>query len=177
MMRVHITGASGSGTTTLGWGLARALRCPRFDSDFYYWFDSWPYRAKRDPAVRNAMLLRDLRAHDTCVSSGSLDSWSEEITAMFDAVIYLWVPADVRIARLRAREDARFSTSNMARDEFDANRRFFLDWAAAYDAGTRVGRSGPRHETWLAGLACPVLRLEGDPSAAERLERALAFLR
>ena len=33
MPRIHITGASGTGTTTLGRALAQELRCAHFDSD------------------------------------------------------------------------------------------------------------------------------------------------
>jgi adenylate kinase family enzyme len=40
--RIHITGASGSGATTLGAGLAAALRVPWHDTDSYYWVATEP---------------------------------------------------------------------------------------------------------------------------------------
>jgi len=46
--RIHITGASGAGTTTLGEHLARALRCDHFDTDDYYRLPADPpFRIKR----------------------------------------------------------------------------------------------------------------------------------
>jgi hypothetical protein len=36
--RIHILGASGSGTTTLGHALAARLQCPHFDTDAYFWY-------------------------------------------------------------------------------------------------------------------------------------------
>jgi hypothetical protein len=37
MARIHILGASGTGTTTLGKALADRLNCPHFDADRFYW--------------------------------------------------------------------------------------------------------------------------------------------
>ena len=47
---------------------------------------------------------------------------------------------------------------------------------AAYDRGDREGRSLPRHETWLAGLPCPVLRIEGAVPLETSLNRCLTVL-
>jgi len=40
--RIHLMGASGSGTTTLGRALAQRLGCPHFDTDHYFWFPTAP---------------------------------------------------------------------------------------------------------------------------------------
>lgn len=56
----------------------------------------------------------------------------------------------IRIARIRARERARFGRVNEA----------FLAWAAQYDVGPREGRSRAKHEAWLAART-HVLRLDG----------------
>ena len=40
--RIHILGASGSGTTTLGRALAERLQCPHFDADDYFWVPTDP---------------------------------------------------------------------------------------------------------------------------------------
>lgn len=41
-MHIHITGASGSGTTTLGRALAQALGWRYLDADRYYWLPTSP---------------------------------------------------------------------------------------------------------------------------------------
>ncbi len=46
--RVHITGAAGSGTTTLGKALAQRWRCRQFDTDDFLWEPGDPpYQAVR----------------------------------------------------------------------------------------------------------------------------------
>jgi adenylate kinase family enzyme len=166
-MRIHVTGAAGSGTTTLGRALAEELSCPHFDSDDYYWLPTDPpYRTKRPTAERDALLLADLEDAPRCVESGSLVSWDPAIHALFDRVLYLWIPADVRLARLRDRELR----------ELGAVDEEFIEWAARYDDAGPEQRSRVLHERWLVGLACPVLRLEGDLSTAERLARTHRWL-
>jgi adenylate kinase family enzyme len=167
MPRIHITGASGTGTTTLGRALAQELRCAHFDSDDYYWVPTQPpYREKREPAERVRLLERDLG--DAWVLSGSVSGWGDPLIPRFALVVFLWVPKELRLARLRLREE-RESIPPDDREEF-------LAWAAAYDEAGMEQRSRTLHERWLAALACPVLRLEGDLTTGERLRRVRAAL-
>lgn len=166
-MRIHVTGASGSGTTTLGRALAAELGCPHLDSDDYYWLPTDPpYQRKREVGERNAMLLDALKSAPTCVESGSLVSWGEEIWALFDRVVFLYVPAEVRLARLRERELRELGSVDPE----------FMEWAESYDRDDFTGRSRRIHEEWLAKLRCPILRLEGDLAEEERLARVRAWL-
>ena len=128
-----------------------------------------PVTGSKDVHSDNArMLLADLRGARACVESGSLLSWNDQIKALFDAVILLWIPPKVRLERLRARELRRLGRVD---DEF-------MEWAATYDQpGNRKTRSRLLHEEWLEALACPVLKLEGDLSPEERLARSLSWLR
>ena len=55
-MRILVTGAAGSGTTTLGRAIADRVRFLFFDADDYYWEPSNPsFRRKRDPELRLSM--------------------------------------------------------------------------------------------------------------------------
>jgi adenylate kinase family enzyme len=47
-MRILITGASGSGTTTLGKTLASKLNWGFFEADDYYWLPTEPPYKKRE---------------------------------------------------------------------------------------------------------------------------------
>jgi len=42
IQRIHILGASGSGTTTLGRALAERLQYPHFETDDYFWLPTAP---------------------------------------------------------------------------------------------------------------------------------------
>ena len=177
--RIHLVGASGSGTTTLGVALARHLGCPHFDTDDYFWLPTVPkFEHIRDLPERQALLGGDLARHPGWVLSGSLCGWGDLFVPRFELVIFCAVPSEVRLARLRARERERYGDEAIAPGgRFHAKYDAFMTWAASYDDGPAVQRSRRMHETWLATLPCPVLRLEDVDDVETRLKRVLAELR
>jgi adenylate kinase family enzyme len=167
-MRLLITGASGSGTSTLSAELARALGVACLQTDDYYWLPSaQPFTEKRAPQERRSMLLGDLRSVPHAVLGGSIIGWGSELEDSFDLIVFLIVPAAVRVERLRRRELALLGHADPA----------FLEWAAQYDSGTLPGRSRSRHEQWLAQRTCPIVRIEGDVPLAVSSAHALAAVR
>lgn len=167
-MRILITGASGSGTTTLGRALAQKLEWAFFDVDDYYWLPSQPpFEHKRDPSLRLSLLLADLDQVSSAVLSGSVLEWGPEIEDSFSLIIFLTLPASIRVARLRERELAQFGRVDPE----------FLAWAAQYDEGRMEGRSLAKHEQWLAERSSEIVRLDGDWTVEERVARSLAARR
>lgn len=165
--RIHITGASGSGTTTLGAALAAQLGWMRLDADHYYWEPTVPpYTQKRSKGERMRKLLGDLGAVRWGILTGSVCDWDAGLEDSFDLIVYLHVLAEVRLSRLRKREIERHGFVNEE----------FITWAALYDDGDLSVRSRLRHEHWLARRRCPILRLEEDLSVEERAARILAAL-
>jgi adenylate kinase family enzyme len=162
-MRIHILGAPGAGVTTLGRQLAEHLNIPHFDTDDYHWFtdDPLPYRRRRNPDHRRKLLSADLEAHNSWVLSGSLCGWGDCYIPLFDRVIWLWLPADVRVARIHERERVRYGPDRIAPGG-DLHSVFekFIAWAAAYDEPTGNVRSREAELEWLERLACPVFRYE-----------------
>jgi adenylate kinase family enzyme len=176
--RIHITGASGSGVTTLGRALADALALPHHDTDDYLWLPTTPpYRELR--AVEDRLRLMDemFLPRADWVLSGGLDGWGDALIALFDLVVFVRVPNEMRIARLRAREARRFGADGVAPGGWrHAETEDFIEWASHYEDGTREGRSLARHEAWLASLRCPVLRLDGTRPLRELIEGVEAAL-
>lgn len=175
-MRLHVLGASGSGTSTLGAALAERLGTIHLDTDDYFWEPTDPpYQDPRPRAERQRLLARDLDAHPGWVLSGSLCGWGDVFMPRFETVVFLRVPTEVRLRRLRERERARFGAAALAPGgAMHENHAAFLAWAAAYDAGGTDMRSLARHVAWLERLACPVVRLEGVLDVAEQVGLVLA---
>ena len=166
-MRILITGASGSGATTLGRALSVRLGASFLDADDYYWMPTDPaYEEKRDPAARLQLILADLRKSSSAVVAGCIRNWGGELEDSFSLIVFLLLDAEIRVARLREREMSELGRVDEA----------FLEWAAQYDTGRLPGRSRALHEKWLSERSCPVLRLEGDLSVAERVARVTEAL-
>jgi adenylate kinase family enzyme len=72
--RLHITGASGAGVTTLGRALASRLGRPHFDSDDFYWQPTNPpYVRARDRAHRVRLMRELFVERPDWIVSGGLD--------------------------------------------------------------------------------------------------------
>jgi len=168
-LKIHLIGASGSGTTTLARALAPALGAVALDSDDYYWLPTQPpFQSKRDRALRHRLVTADLARHPRAILSGAILGWGDDLEHAFDLVVFLSLPHDLRVRRLREREIARNGAINET----------FIAWAAGYDDDppSSPTRNRRRQHAWLSERRCQVLRLEGDLSVAERVALTLGHL-
>ncbi|HEY0273656.1 MAG TPA: hypothetical protein VGC22_10760 [Chitinophaga sp.] len=176
-MKIHLFGASGAGSTTQGKDLSGVLSIPFFDTDDYFWAPaSIPFTERRSPTERNRLLKAALEPYDSWIIGGSLVSWGPEWKTAFDLAVFLYVPHDLRMERLRARELARYGDL-FARDaERKRLHEEFMEWASSYDTGN-IHRSLAVHTAWMNELNCPVLTIKGDRSVAERRELIMERIR
>ncbi len=109
MSRIHIFGASGSGTTTLAKLLAGKLGWKHYDTDDYYWEPTDPpFQKPRVASERIRLLMPKLETSDNWILSGSLCGWGDVFIPLFDKAIFLWIPSDIRMERLRVREEEKY---------------------------------------------------------------------
>lgn len=172
--RIGITGGSGCGVTTLGAALAERLGAVHIDTDDHFWIATDPpYRVKREVPERLARIRAEQARTGRWVMSGTLDGWAEAVTGDAGLIVFLQVPTEVRLERLRRRELERFGEALRPGGTMHENHQEFIAWAAHYDDGTLHGRSLPRHEQWLGGLTLPVLRLDGTRPTEALVEAVL----
>jgi adenylate kinase family enzyme len=171
--RIHVLGASGSGTTTLASAIAQTWGHAHLDTDDYYWETTDPpFQQKREEPVRLQMLGTALDAHRRWVLSGSLCGWGDVFVRRFDLVVFLLMPTGVRLTRLLERERRRFGAESLAPGgAMHAIHEAFMVWAAGYDDGGADMRSRRQHEHWLAALPCPLIRLAERLGVAEQMVR------
>ncbi|GAB3931705.1 AAA family ATPase [Larkinella terrae] len=176
-MRIHIMGASGAGSTTFGRQLAQKLAIPYFDSDDFFWIKTEPpYQNRRHPDERNRLCKAALAGHPDCILGGSVSNWGDGWENRFDLVVFLRIPPEIRIERLRKREFERFGDVILTDGERRKTYEEFIEWAAGYDNDTAQGRTLSSHLNWLRKVTCPVLTIEGDTTVTERMERVLEVI-
>ncbi|RVT87217.1 hypothetical protein DXV76_03815 [Rhodobacteraceae bacterium CCMM004] len=168
--RVHVLGASGSGTSTLARNLATALGTQSFDTDDFYWRPTDPPFAEKRPVPQRLALMRAVfLPRSDWVLAGSFAGWGDAIVPRLTHVIFLTVPPAQRLVRLRRRERLRTGGA-------EGPRPAFLNWAMGYDDSGFPGRNRTGHEAWLAELTCPVIRLDGGAPPEALASSALAAL-
>jgi adenylate kinase family enzyme len=161
--RIHILGASGSGTSTLATALADKLQCKHFDVDQFCWLQTDPpFQTIRPRQERVPLLQEALASSVSWTLSGSLCGWGDSFISQFDLVVFLSMHQNERLARLRAREATRYGAAILPGGVMYKQHQDFMEWAASYEEGGLDTRSRKLHEHWLAALPCPVIRLEGE---------------
>jgi len=177
--RIHIFGASGSGTTTLGKSLAERFSIPHLDTDDYFWMKTEiPHTEIRQLEKRIELLKTDLEKHPEWVLSGSLCGWGDFAIPMFTFAVFLWIPEELRLSRLKEREINRFGQEALEPGGwFHKNHTGFMEWAARYDtAGTEM-RSRALHEKWMKRLPYRLVRFEQPLSAEIMTAQVVEYLK
>jgi adenylate kinase family enzyme len=167
--RIHITGASGSGVTTIGRALASETCLPHHDTDDYFWQPTEPpYKEKRPIGDRIRLMQEMFIPRTGWVLSGSLVGWAQELETAFDLVIFVLTPTPIRLERLRKREELRYGEgpTSVGGSKYEDTKAFF-EWAANYDDPSFDGRSRALHEAWLQTLKCQIIRVDGTRSINE----------
>lgn len=174
---VHIYGASGSGTSTIGKFIAFKSGHFFMDTDDYFWESTDPpYTTKRNSSERIALMKSDIAKHDKVVISGSLVDWGDELIPFITLAIRVETDTEIRIDRLKKRERAQFGNRiDMGGDMYE-NHRDFIDWAASYDHGGLDMRSRLKHDEWQKRLQCQLILLDGSLPVEKNFEIIRRYL-
>lgn len=159
---IFIFGSAGAGKATLGRAVAAKLAFPHVNTDDLFWRRGmkYPYTLMLPREERTIKLIDSLWEAENFVLSGTLDTISEHFEPMFDLAVYLTTNTSVRLARLQAREYAKFGDRILEGGDLYPMHKRFLDMAARYDSNGSPNADA--HAAWAKTLPCPVLRLSGD---------------
>lgn len=168
---IHIYGASGSGTSTIGKFIADKLGYFFMDTDDYFWEPTNPpYTIKRKISDRITLMKNDIAKHSGVVISGSLVDWGDELIPLFTLVIRVETDTAIRIERLKRRERENFGNRIDFGGDMYENHREFLSWAASYDSGGLDIRSKAKHDEWQKQVRCHQILLDGSLPVEKNFE-------
>jgi len=175
-MIIHIFGASGSGVTTLGNFISKKLGWRYLDSDDFFWEKTdIPYTVKRNPELRDAGILKILKSGESLIFGGSCISWSPEIHAYFDKIVFLFVPPDIRMIRVRKREADRYGEKLITDAETIKRHDDFIAFCKDYDEMKGIANRTIRaHRNWLEKQTTEITEISGDFPTEEIAEKLLS---
>lgn len=168
---IHIYGASGSGTSTIGKFISDKSGYFFMDTDDYFWeATNPPYQIKRNVSDRIALMRKDIARYDKVVISGSLVDWGDALIPLFTLAIRVETDTAIRLDRLKKREREHFgSRIDVGGDMYEQHREF-IDWAASYDDGDLNMRSKSKHDEWQKLLQCQIILLDGSLPVEKNFE-------
>ena len=140
-MRILITGGPGSGCTSTAASVGEFLSVPTFDSDTYFHKPTDPpFQEQYTPDERRELLSAALASESSWILSGSVGSW-QLMGLNFTHAVFLQIPRDERLNRLRRRQKAQFGSRIEPGGDMDEEHRSFLAWAAEYEDRLGSGRN------------------------------------
>lgn len=132
-MIIHVMGASGSGTSTMGEFLAEKLDFNLIESDFYKWQQTDPPFQKMRPIEEsNSLLMEQINRRENLIITGSLHA--NPVTFPYiDLIIYLSCPTRIRLKRVKNRDILLGRNSLEAEGDIKENFLGFLELAKNYN--------------------------------------------
>lgn len=168
MKIIHIFGSSGSGTTTLARAICQRYGFHLIDIDDVFWCPTDPpFTVKRDVSERIKIIENRLKQHDNVVISGAFVGWGDVFISRLDLAVYLHLPTDVRVERIKHRESHRFGDRVKPGGDLYQQHLDFLEWVKQYDNGDETTRSRKQHLEWMKQLTCPIVSIEAVLSIDE----------
>ena len=164
-----VCGLNGSGKTTLASALAKELNFKHMDIEqFYFTSTDNPYASSRTREEVERLLIEDIKQNSCFVFSAVNCDITPKINDNYDLVVYLDVPLDMRMKRIRQRAFDKFGDRVLpGGDMYEQEERFF-----AY----AKKRTSEKIENWIKTLSCKVVRLDGTKPIKENVELVKSLL-
>jgi adenylate kinase family enzyme len=166
---ILVLGAAGSGTTSIAKRLSNLLNLKHIETDDLLWSadGAEKYSSRRNYLDLRKLVESTILSSPRWVISGSLCGWGDEIIHRLDCVIFLDVPVNVRLERIKHRENQVVPMGNLNEHENEDRFNNFYQRASLYDSDSKGLRTRVLHEEWLAGVNCNIIRLSGTTSVEE----------
>ncbi len=180
---IAIVGLNGAGKSTLAHALAKEIGYFEMDVEDYYfpeqrtsrqnalenqsllkteYLGELPYSMPRTKAEVQEQLLKDIEKHSKFIISGVTMNWCEEILSRIDIVFWIQTPTEVRVERVKEREERRFGERVLENGDMYLQQVEFRKMVADKKLET-VEKS-------IAELKKPIIVLDGMVSVEKNLE-------
>ena len=165
---IQICGLNGCGKSTLGRALAERIGFHFIDNENLYFSGTntdEPYRNPKSRTEVERLLMDEVFQHPNFVFSAVKGDYGKDIIPMYNYVVVIEVPKEIRSQRVRNRSFQKFGNRMlMGGDLYDQEERFFQ---------TVASRSDEYVDNWLQTVKCPIIRVDGTKSIDENVKHII----
>ena len=165
-------GCNGSGKTTLGRALAAELGYRFIDiEDCYFPKDSagYAYDRARTREEAESLLAEKIAESENFVLAAVKGNFGRGIPAAFHTAVLISVPKEIRMRRVRERSFQKFGERMLPGGDLYEKEEMFFRMVET--------RSEEDVESWLQGVPCPVIPVDGTRPIEENVQRIAGILR
>ena len=162
---ILVCGLNGAGKSTLGLELANNLGFYFIDNEYLFFnrtSNNEPYTNPRSHEEAVELLMTEVQNNPNFVFSAVRGDYGKDIISMYDFVVLIEAPAEVRLQRIRNRSHSKFGDRMLEEGDLFEQEEAFFRFAES--------RSSDYVEQWLETLNCPILRVDGTKPIKESID-------
>ncbi len=159
---IQICGLNGCGKSTVGKALAKELGFHFIDNEFLFFSRTdanEPYTNPRPRVEAERLLMNEVAEHSNFVFAAVKGDYGKEIIPLYNYVVLLEVPKEIRSQRVRNRSFLKFGNRMLAGGDLYEPEEAFFQMAAS--------RHEDEVEKWVHTLHCPIIKADGTKSVEE----------
>ena len=162
---IQICGLNGCGKSTLGKALAEKLDFHFIDNENLYFargHANEPYPNPRLEEEVERLLISEVTEHPNFIFSAVRGNYGKEIIPMYNYVVVIEAPKEIRSQRVRNRSFQKFGERMLIGGDLYEQEEAFFRMAES--------RKDDYVENWLKMVKCPIIRIDGTKRIEENVQ-------
>ncbi len=162
---IQICGLNGCGKSTLGRALAERIGFHFIDNENLYFSRTnidEPYKNPKSRADVERLLMEEVGRHPDFVFAAVKGDYGKDIIPMYDYIVMMEVPKNVRARRVRNRSFQKFGNRMLIGGDLYNQEEAFFQMVDS--------REDDYVETWLQTVNCPIIRVDGTKPIEDNVE-------
>ena len=165
---IQVCGLNGCGKSTLGKALAERIGFHLIDNENLYFTRNRidePYCNARSEEEVERLLLDEVNEHPDFVFAAVRGNYGNKIIPMYNYVVVMEVPKEIRSQRIRNRSFQKFGSRMLPGGDLHEQEKAFFRMAES--------RQEDYVENWLQLVKCPIIRVDGTKPIEENVNAIL----
>ncbi len=168
---IQVCGLNGCGKSTLGRALAEEIGFNFIDNENLFFSRTEidePYRNPRSREEAEKILMDEVNKYSNFVFAAVRGDYGKEIIPLYNYVVMIEVPKEVRSQRVRNRSFQKFGNRMLVGGDLYKQEESFFQMAES--------RQDDYVENWLRTLECPIIRVDGTKPVEKNVEIIIGLI-
>ena len=168
---IQICGLNGCGKSTLGRALAESIGFHFIDNENLYFCRTntdEPYMNPKSRTDVERLLMDEVSKHPDFVFSAVKGDYGKDIIPMYNYVVVIEVPREIRLQRVRNRSFQKFGNRMLMGGDLYNQEEIFFQMATS--------RRDEYVDNWLQTVKCPIIRVDGTKPIDENVKHIIHAL-
>lgn len=169
---IMVCGLNGCGKSTLGKALAQELGFHFIDNEYLFFSRAKldePYTSPRSRAEAETLFAQEVNEHNNFVFASVTGDYAKNIDDLYQYVILIDVPKEIRMQRVRNRSFDKFGNRMLQGGDLYELEEAFFEYIE--------NRPENHVEKWVETLNCPIIRVDGTKTIEENIEFIKWFIK